>query len=167
MKWSKLKKTVEDRFADSVRGKVHVYSTRYSSNGNRCRCGRAWLTYKGEQIASFETILNLKREFILREPTTQCGHIDIDRDSRRSDKSVERGEFSRFHLHEACWEFLQMPINEALNSSNPLIQGLALWDARTGSRRLVAANESVRHPLCKRLLQIRLDEDTKPAPANS
>lgn len=161
MKWSKLKKTVEERFADSVRGKVHIYSTRYSSNGNRCKCGRAWLTYNGEQIANFETILNLRRSFIIREPLTECGHVAIESGMRRPDKLVERGEFSRFHLHEACCQFLQLSIDNALNSANPLIQGLAFLDARVGKRRLAALETIELHPLSKALLDIRLAEDKR------
>lgn len=47
MQWSKLKKNVEDRFARSVKGKVHLYSTAYNSGGNRCRYGSVWITFDG------------------------------------------------------------------------------------------------------------------------
>ncbi|MFN8550277.1 MAG: hypothetical protein U0103_02215 [Candidatus Obscuribacterales bacterium] len=162
MKWSKLKQKVEERFANSVRGKVHIYSTRYSSNGNRCKCGRAWLTYNGKQIANFETILNLGRTHRLHEPITACGHITIAENMRDVDRLVERGEFSRFHLHEACWELLQIPLVTAIGSTNPLIQGLAFLDGRLGKRRLESLKDIDLHPFPRALLEIRLAEYNPP-----
>ncbi|MCB9484812.1 MAG: hypothetical protein H6676_01800 [Thermoflexaceae bacterium] len=39
MRWTKVRKLVEDRFAPSV-GRVHFHSTRYG----QCSCGRGWIT---------------------------------------------------------------------------------------------------------------------------
>lgn len=49
MRWSKLKSLVEEKIADSVRGRIAINSTRY---GN-CTCGRAWLTVDGKEVAKF------------------------------------------------------------------------------------------------------------------
>lgn len=164
MKWSKLKTMIESRFAPSVRGKVHLYTTNYG-----CSCGRAWVTYQKEQIANFETILNFTRKCKHRHPTNEHDHVIIADDERAAGKSVERGEFSRFDLHAACWSFLNSSIEDALASTNPLIQGLAFLDQRFGKRRLFEYPTNSLHPLAKELLEIRKKEEGSEAmePANT
>jgi hypothetical protein len=164
MQWSKLKKKVEDRFAKSVNGKVRLYSTVYSSKGSRCRCGRAWITFNGAQIVNFETIPNLNRTHRDKEPTNECGHLAIDQDTRSPLKLAEKGEFSRFHLFDACREILQLPIDAALSSNNPLVRGLAFLDARAGKQRILNYRDQEAHPLALALLEIRIAQDTKKSP---
>ncbi len=53
MQWSKLKQTIEGRFADSVRGQVAVFSTRY--NKPSTSSGRAWITIDGEEVVNLST----------------------------------------------------------------------------------------------------------------
>lgn len=159
MKWSKLKKITESRFAPSVRGKVHLYSTQYG-----CQCGRAWITYEGKQIANFETILNLARKHIHREPTNALGHVAIDATARSAGASLEPGECSRWDLHKACWAFLTLSFEAALTSENPIIQGLAFLDKRLGKQRARAFVGSQLHPLAKVLLDVRVLEDSRLRP---
>jgi hypothetical protein len=156
MKWSKLKKTIESRFAPSVRGKVHLYSTQYG-----CQCGRAWITYEGKQIANFETILNLERIHKHHEPTNEHGHVVIEPSARISGEAMARGEFSRWDLHQACWEFLNMSLEAALTSENPVILGLAFLDQRLGKQRALSCVGEKLHPLAKVLLDLRVLEETR------
>lgn len=157
MHWSKIKNKIESRFADSVRGKVHVYTTVYTSGGNRCRCGRGWLTVNGEQIANFETIPNLNKTYVGGGPTNKYGHLTFEQENRTVGQLVEKGEFSRMHFLDACTEFLQLSIDAALSSDNALIRGLAYLDARAGKRRLATFTEKEEHPLAKKLLEVRLN----------
>lgn len=144
----------ESRFAPSVRDKIHLFSTQYG-----CQCGRAWITYKGEQIANFETLVNLRRVHVHREETNQHGHVLIDEATRLPGALMSRGELNRWDLHKACWDFLNMSIQEALSSENPIIQGLAFFDHRTGKRRIALVEAKDLHPLPKKLLEIRMLED--------
>ena len=54
-----LPKLVEETFADSVRGRVHIYSTAY-----QCSCGRGWFTCDGKELVgnptSFRTACSLQ-----------------------------------------------------------------------------------------------------------
>jgi hypothetical protein len=159
MKWSKVKSSVESRFARSVSGKVHIFSTSYAKKGNGCQCGRGWITYNKEQIVEFETILYLNRVYGKHEPTNSDKHVVIAPESRTTGSLSERGEWSRFELHRACKNFLDLQIDDAVNSGNPLIQGLAFLDRRFGRQRAADYPADGLHPLAKRLLEIRCTED--------
>src|SRR4051812_28421733 len=50
MKWSKLKQQVESMFAESVRGRVALWTTRYEKAHDRF--GRSWITVDGREIVS-------------------------------------------------------------------------------------------------------------------
>ncbi len=52
MMWSKLKQRIEERFADSLAGRVEVLST-YYRHGGWDNDGRGWLTFDRREIANF------------------------------------------------------------------------------------------------------------------
>ncbi|MCA1566464.1 MAG: hypothetical protein LC803_12650 [Acidobacteria bacterium] len=154
MRWSKLKKLVEDSFAESVRGRVHVYSTRY-----KCSCGRGWLTIDGEEVANLCTELSgLKYGAIYHETTkVECAkHPAVKDEERVSGNRVEPGEFSRFDLHEACWEYVHTGVNDSLKSENPLVVSLAVLNAKVGKSRLRKLSTRQLHPLTSVLLDFRM-----------
>lgn len=155
MRWSKLKSTVESRFASCIKGKVQIYCTTWGG----CGCGRGWITYYKEQIANFETIPHFN--LIVREghPTNECGHVIVENDEDRKGKLVMQGEMSRFAFSDACRELLNSPIEESLSSSNPIVKGLAFLDARLGKRKLLTLETTDLHSLSKKLLEIRLKEE--------
>lgn len=136
MKWSKLKKLVEDRFAPSLQGRVAIFSTQY---GN-CHCGRAWLTVDGEEVANFCT--RAKHQ----------GLLD------RVDPPLGYGEISRQDAYAACWAFVHdLSIDESLADSDPLVQTLAVLDSRVGKRRLKTIDPVPLHPLAQKFLSLRLE----------
>jgi hypothetical protein len=161
MKWSQLKKETESRFAACVQGEIHLYSTRYRRpDSNK---GRGWITYKKEQIVNFETILSWVNygAYFHESTNTPClTHKAVVMKDRTPGRLIERGEFSRFDLHEACWELLNLSIDDALKSRNPIIQGLAFLDRRIGKQRLIGFSTEKLHPLATKMLKIRLYEET-------
>ena len=157
MKWSKLKKETEARFAESVRGRVHVYSTRY-----KCSCGHGWITVDGKQVVDFSTLAagNRYRAFYHETTETECAkHPAVADGERTAGRLAEYGEFSRFDLHEACWAFIHSNIRESLESANPLIQSLAVLDGRVGRQRLIRVAATSPHPLVTALLRFRLEAE--------
>lgn len=160
MKWSSLKKRVEDTFSPAVRGRVQIFSTAY-----QCSCGRGWFTVDGEEIADLSTMLSgsIYRAIYHETTKTECAkHPAVKAEDRTEGKLVERGEFSRFDLHEACWEYLHdLGPDQALRSPNPLIKALAVLSARVGKRRLraLAAHSEQLHPLARALLMFRLQAE--------
>ena len=146
MRWSKLKNLVEERFAPSMKKRVSIKGTRY---GN-CTCGRAWLTLDGKEIANFCTRAYYNAEL---------GHVDPA--SRKTDVMlVNYGELSRQDAYESCWAFIHdLSIEEALKESDPLVQALAVLDARLGKRRFSEIHHEHMHPLARKLLEVRIEAE--------
>jgi hypothetical protein len=146
MQWSQLKTQVEERFATSVKKKVAIFSTRY---GN-CRCGRAWITVDGNEIANF------------------CTRAKANSDAGATPRSAQPlgyGELSRQDAYRACWAFVhELSIDEALADSDPLVQTLAVLDRRAGKRRLESLEWQTLHPLARALLRVRLIAEGLPVP---
>jgi hypothetical protein len=160
MRWSKLKKLVEDTFADSVRGRVHIYSTRY-----RCACGRAWFTLDGKELVDLSTIVSgLIYRCIYHEATNTdyAKHPAVSDETRRPGKLIEPGEFSRFDLHGACWEYVHSNINDSLKSANPLIVSLVVLNSKVGKGRLGKLAKRELQPLTRALLEFRVAAETAP-----
>lgn len=160
MQWSKLKQIIEGKFAGSVRGRVAVFSTRF--NKPNCRDGRAWITIDGEEIVNLSTLdSNSIYECCYHESTsTHCKtHPAVKAEDRTPGQLVERGEFSRFDLHNCCWEYLQLTVEEGLHHDSPLINVLAILDKRLGKRRLVLIQKEGLHPMLRAFLEFRLEAE--------
>ena len=160
MRWSKLKKLVEDTFADSVKGRVHIYSTHY-----QCSCGRGWITVDGKELVDLSTMLTgLIYRCAYHEATkTDCvTHPAVPDEARKPGNLIEPGEFSRFDLHEACWEYVHSSVNSSVASANPLIVSLAVLNAKVGKGRLLKLAETSLHPLTRALLDVRLTAEGTP-----
>ncbi len=159
MRWSKLKKLVEDTFADSVKGRVHIYSTHY-----QCSCGRGWITVDGKELVDLSTMLTgLIYRCAYHEATkTDCvTHPAVPDEARKPGNLIEPGEFSRLDLHEAAGvRSLQREFFIA--SANPLIVSLAVLNAKVGKGRLLKLAETNLHPLTRALLDVRLTAEGTP-----
>ena len=157
MRWTKVRKLVEDRFAQSVAGRVHIHSTRYG----QCTCGRGWITIDGREIADLNTLLAWPRFGSVGHPSDEHGYPIIDDAARTCGALVEPGEFTRSQLHEACWEFLHTSLNASVASTDPLVKALAVLDARVGAQRLKRIQSEDLHPLTRALLEFRLAADAE------
>ena len=158
MKWSKLKQMTEDRFADSVKGHVEIFSTRYANSST----GRGWITIDKEEIVDFSTMNSVKvhrRYYNETTDTTYATHPATKNDERTEGQIMEEGEFSRFDLHVCCWEFLSMTVEDGLKHPSAIVNSLAILDKRLGKRRLTEINDNDLHPLTKKLLDFRLLKD--------
>lgn len=159
MRWSKLKSLIEERFADSIRGRVNINSTAY---GN-CSCGHAWITFDKEIIANFCTRAHWNRKCYDYEKSSYV-HTDLTEGekNRYRNQFVEYGEFSRQELYKSCWAFIHdLTIEAALELDDALIQSLALLDKRVGKRRLKKIDAEVLHPLARKLFCERISADRK------
>lgn len=148
MRWSQLKKTLEDRICEPLRGRVRLGSTRYRVG--RSFADRGWIEVDGHEVATFSSAAAWsKHGAVYHESTaTDClSHPALAPEDRTEGRLVEPGEFSRLDFHEACWAALNLPVQEALASRNPLILTLALLDGRVGQRRLARIEPERLHPL--------------------
>lgn len=161
MRWSKLKRLVEERFSYSLKGRLAINSAAY---GN-CGCGHAWLTLDKEIVANFCTRAFWNRALQDRgnnryENNRWISDAPVpeyvtEAQSKRYGE-MEYGELSRQDAYQSCWEFVHdLSIEEALKSDDPLIQTLAVLDSRVGKRRLKDLDPQELHPLANRLLELR------------
>ena len=160
MRWSKVKKLVENSFAESVKKRVKVYSTHYSL----CTCGRGWITVDKKELVNLctEQSRNKYKSLFHESSNVNCAvHSAVPDEERTPNKLVEDGEFSRFDLHIACWDYLHQSIKDSLESENPLIKSLAVLSVKVGKGRLIEIAKQNLHPLTRALLDFRLEAESE------
>jgi hypothetical protein len=157
MRWSKVKKLVEESFARSIKGRVQIYSTHY-----KCSCGRGWITIDGKELVDLSTMLSGMIYRCVYHETTNVPfpkHPKVLDENRMQNKLTEDGEFSRFDLHHACWDYLHQSVRDSLESENPLIQSFAVLNAKVGKNKLIKIVDENLHPLTHALLNFRLEAE--------
>jgi hypothetical protein len=129
MQWSKLKKQLDSRVSHSLKRRIGFHSTRY--RGTHDQAGKASITFDNEMIQDFCT---------------------INRENKRNTPAL--GIHSQYEFYYAVEEYLNLSINEAIASTNPIIRALSILDRRLGKRRLISIRDD--HPLVNKLLIIRI-----------
>ena len=147
-----MKQQIEDRMAPSLAGRVQLHVTTYGIPdwGSYYTSGRGWVTVDGQEVANFSTDQFLFEYWQLKQATGMQHTWAIP------EPLQERGIFPRWWMEDALWEYLSLPIEDAIRSDNPLIRALAMTDRRVGKRRLrrfqIGADE---HPLIQTLYLLR------------
>jgi hypothetical protein len=146
MRWSKLRKLVEDRFAPSIAKRLAIHSAAY---GN-CTCGHCWIILDKEVVANFCTRAYYNKRL----------HGDSGSNPMYKEHLVLYGEKSRQDAYRSMFDYVHsMSHDEALKSDDVLIQALAVLDSRLGRRRLEKFDDSVLHPLARKMLAIRQEAE--------
>jgi hypothetical protein len=146
MRWSKLKKLVEERFAPSVAKRVSIHSAAYGD----CSCGHCWITLDKMIVANFCT-----RAFYNKKLDGDTGLNPMYKEHL-----VLYGEKSRQDAYRSMFDYVHsLSHDEALQSDDVLIQALGVLDSRLGKRRLASFDASGLHPLASKLLTIRQESE--------
>jgi hypothetical protein len=169
MQWSKLRTKVEAYFAESVKERVRLHSTRYRRMHDQE--GRAWITIDGKEIVNMIHIFKWMGEVSFRakslagesdEADSLAGEIDEGYWQRLAEKQEEVEQqlheesfFWQGDLGMAMHDYLSMPIDEILRSQNPLLRAIGMLDRRVGKRRLAALEMTTEHPLVLATYQFR------------
>jgi hypothetical protein len=164
MQWSQLKKRIEDTFAESLQGRMQVWSTRYRRAHDQV--GESWLTFDKERIDSMGTQGYDNQYFrIAHELRTERDCLDYNDPAQRSgyynayqesEKLLhDKGVFPSWEFNRALFDYLNLSIDEAISSENPIQRALALLDKRFGKRRLQEFNPSSEHPFVAQLYSLR------------
>jgi len=120
MRWSKLKQRIESGFAAALAQRVQFHTTRYRNAHDGM--GRSWITIDEAEIINMQ---HLTGEAAYENP-----------------KRFEKGVFTAYDLPTSMREFLNMNIEDAIDSDNPLIRAMAVIDRRLGKRRVQSLNAS-------------------------
>ncbi|HEX8163237.1 MAG TPA: hypothetical protein VF538_15310 [Pyrinomonadaceae bacterium] len=147
MQWSKLKSRVKSFIRPELRGRIdfHLTSYRESHDG----ADKVWITVDGQRVFSCKHY-----PYEWAEAEAHGGGLRGERV-----KELLRGE----EIHrpkdfgDAMRAYLDMPIGEALGSTDPLIKAFALIDRRAGKRALEKLEISdSEHTLVKAFYALRL-----------
>jgi len=172
MRWSKLKKQLEDFISPCLKGRVEFWITNYRKAHDRV--GRAYITVDGKEVVNMCTIkkeiavLNAEKElkkskniYFEQDDFKQDGIYELlKREGFSEDilsriarnrsineiahnKAEEQDIFSQYDFLEAAVRFLNSSIEESLNSDNSIVKALALIDRRVGKRTLNTLKESI------------------------
>ncbi len=168
MMWSQLKKRTEENFAVSLQGRLEVFNTRYRDSHDQE--GEGWISLDKKKIYNFASTTYLvesgKKAQEIRQAT---GNIDFRNPEHRegyyaayreADLDVEgRGIFALWDFNQALFELLNISIDEAVKSKNPIVRAFAVVDKRFGKRRILDYDDSNEHQLVKLMLSIRKEAE--------
>ncbi len=159
MRWSKLKRNVECFFADSVKGRVGLHSTRYRTMHDHD--GRAWITLDGKEVISMVHIwkwlhaLN-KKAAILAGASNLNKNSNYDNVEKEAELALKQDSFfTQSHLGGAMHDYQSMSIENILCSENHIIRAIGMLDRRFGKRRLKEFDISSEHTLVKTIYFFR------------
>jgi hypothetical protein len=156
MQWSKLKDRLDSTRARALIGRLELRVTRYRHAHDQL--GRAWVTFDGREVFDLcdhrfwmeSDSISIDLQAINGTPShlAQRQAISI---------TTQKGNLARWDFIAAAEAFLELSIDRALASDNPLLRGLAVIDRRVGRRRLkeMLAGLSLENPLVQRLLEVR------------
>ena len=168
MKWSQLKKRIEEGMADSVRGRVQIWSTRYRHSHDEE--GEAWITLDGQRIHSFGTLTYFiehyhesQRIFAGRGSPDWLDPSQV-KEYQGSLRDVDRvlakqGVLPLCEVNRLLFAYLNTGIEAILGSENPLVKAIGLLDKRCGKRRLAGIDPSADHPLVQTMHRVRCEAE--------
>jgi hypothetical protein len=131
MKWSRLKKRIEDTFADSVHDRVELWATRYRHTHDQE--GEAWIPFDGKRTISLGTYsYEMEARRVRNELRAASGCVNYRNTEHQAgyyaaydqeDKIVNhQGFYPLWEFHDALFAYLNLSIDEILRSTNPLIK---------------------------------------------
>ena len=140
--WSGLNKQLTECLCDSLRNRVTYFLTRYHEVHNSY--GRAAIRLDGKELVIFSWIDMYKQDSDINERWKETGIWDGDTLELKN-KWEKEGILSDWDFLQAATDFLQMPIEEALTSSNCLIHIFAILDRRVGKRTIKQIKDSEKY----------------------
>ncbi len=150
MQWSKLKKQIESRLCNALKSRITYHNTRYRDTHDQV--GRGWVTFDNEIIHDFCTVnRGYQYNSLANDIRKQNDALDWRNPEQQDEyykayKIAERemekqGIHNQYEFYNAIEEFINLSIDDALSSTNPLIRAIAYFDSRLGKRRLVKLKE--------------------------
>ena len=161
MRWTKVRKLVQESFADSVRDRVDVHVTNADPRGTSWQdtCTQGWISLDGEVVAHIDP--HSLRKLTLSLPSADKSNADRQvilivqpRTEQKVPPGAEVGAFLDFP--KACWEYLHSNLNESLHSPDPFLSSLAVLNAKVGRQRLQRMSTWDLHPLTRAMVDFRM-----------
>ncbi|GIP53252.1 SF0329 family protein [Paenibacillus vini] len=167
IRWSRMKKQLESRLCDSLKGRVSYNNTRY--RGTHDQEGRAWVTFDNVIIHDFCTInreykfntlaYNIRSEndcLDYRKPEQKDGYWKAYREADQ--EMINQGIYSQYEFYNAVQDYLNLSIEDGISSEDPIIRAISMFDYRFGRRRLLEI-EADTDFVVNKFLKIRLEAE--------
>lgn len=155
MKWSKQKKTIEERICDNLKKRISINLTHYRSIHEPE--SRFWITFDGKEIISISKMKWLNDWVKIRKEYKSNEGKENEFD-HATNVMQSNGDYYIDYIQESLDQYLNLSIEDAFNSKNFVIKSLSMIDKRLGKRRLKSITlEETEHVLVKRLYEIRCD----------
>lgn len=148
--WSKIKKRAENHLCATLAARVQIHTTRYTTDEE---IGRLWVLLHRKPIFSAHDV-----------PGAGSPTWFIKEDESPPACVYWNTLFGREECERGLHFYLNSTIEEALESDNPFVRALAMFDKRLGKRRLssfiLSKDET---PVVKHFYQLRCEaEHLKP-----
>ncbi len=131
--WSGLQKQLEDLLCAPLKSRITYFLTRYNSVHDAY--GRAAIRLDGKELVSFSWDNAYKQQADARDKYMKTGTYSLQDPDLRSEWN-QTATLSEYDFLNATTTYLQLPIEDALTSDDPLIRTLAILDRRVGARTL-------------------------------
>jgi hypothetical protein len=132
---------------------------------------KAWITWDKVEMVSFSTAKQEVEYYRLaqqirvinrcqdsRDPVQREGYYAAYEQARNI--LDQKGIYSLYDFYRALREYLQLPIEDAMVSDNPIIRAVAMFDRRLGKRRLCQIDlSSTEHPLVRQFYELRCEAE--------
>ena len=159
--WPGLNKRLNGFLCEPLQGRISYFLTRYHTVHNAY--GRAAIRLDGDELVCFSWIDLYRQQRDLNalwKRTGRCGEWDYQ-DAELKEKWDQAGIYCEMDFLSAALEFLNLPIQTALDSENYLIKIFAILDRRVGIRTLKTierSEEFLRYPdWVKQFYSLRLN----------
>ncbi len=129
--WSKMKKILEDNMADSLKGRVRYFATRYRKSHDSEGCAGIYID-NNELVRS--SYFEWCEQFFLARKNN-CEHPMLEATNNKG--------FDQFSFYEAFYIYSNTNIRECLEHENALVRIFAVFDKRTGKRTLLKIAENL------------------------
>src|SRR5689334_15280416 len=147
MQWSKLKARVKERICPELQDRVDFYVTTYRRSHDDV--DKVWITVDGEMIFK----LHYYEQLRAYSEAYYSGLSGAAIESLLHELEI----FSPQEFGKAMRSYLDLPIRDALASTNPLIKAFAIIDRRVGKRTLMKLEIAESdNPLIKAFYSLRL-----------
>ncbi|MGX2964416.1 MULTISPECIES: SF0329 family protein [Shewanella] len=143
MQWSKLKKRVEENFAESIKGRIEIFTTSYRRQGE---IARSWVVIDGKQgisLTDYESWSEQGAYFHELTPTDYLKHKSVDGLERTVGSLYEAGEFSSYDFKIICFESLSLSAHDCIKSEHPLLRVIGVLHRKLGKAKV---NEMLNDP---------------------
>lgn len=155
MIWSKLIKQLQGMLCKELSGRVKFISATYRKQHDNP--GRVALIIDDKEIIDMST-LKWSNEIGNRISQRNEGNYS-EKYNEVECELAEEGIFPQWDFYRAAHEYLTLSIEESINSSNKIINILAVMDRRIGARTLIKLKEKFNNDLdvIKYIINLRLE----------